>query len=108
MYPINMDPISMVPSYSDMYDTKLVSKKNPEEKLIKEGYEIVTKKDTTYGRKFLEYGNESTHFVYNNLRNDKIIELAKQNKRVLILFSKMAQGDYLHKKLPGGRVTWVQ
>lgn len=43
-------------------------------------------------RVLVQLGDESTHYVFNEERNKKIAELAKQNERVLILYTRKQQG----------------
>lgn len=62
--------------------------------------EIVKEDEKYFFRRFKEYGNESTHYIYNDLRNDLFADIAKKNKRVLILFNKINHGIELHKRLP--------
>lgn len=62
--------------------------------------EIVKEEGDYYFRRFVEYGDESTHYIYNTIRNNKIAEIAKNNKRVLILFNKINHGLELKKLIP--------
>lgn len=65
-----------------------------------ENNEIVKEDGIYYLRKFVKYGDESTHYILNDLRNDKIAEIAEKNKRVLILYNKIKHGEELLKRLP--------
>jgi superfamily II DNA or RNA helicase len=62
--------------------------------------EVVKEDGIYYLRKFMKYGDESTHYILNDLRNNKIAEIAKKNKRVLILYNKIKHGEELKKRLP--------
>lgn len=95
--------LPVIRSYSDVYETLAVTKKRTEEDLVKAGFEIIEKKNKKYGRRFIQYGNETTHYVNNNVRNNIIAQLAiersKNGKRVLILFSKIKQGENIKQIL---------
>jgi len=89
--------IPMISKYADVYETLAVTKKRTEEDLQKAGYEIINKNGKLYGRKFIQDGNETTHYVTNIYRNSAIAQIAarksKENKRVLILFNKIRHGE---------------
>lgn len=106
IYQYKSDYIKPIGSYSDIYDTKKISEKNPKDKLLKEGYELFNKNGKEYARKFLEYGDEYTHFVNNQARNEKIIEVinkyVKLKKRILVIFNRIDHGKILNEMYPEG------
>lgn len=53
-------------------------------------------------RKFLGRGDESTHYVFNDIRNDIIAKIAmeKNMRHVLIIYTRMEHGDELLKRIP--------
>jgi len=65
-----------------------------------ENNEVIKEGGDYFLRRFKEYGDESTHYIFNDIRNNKIAEIAKKNKRVLILFNKIKHGEELLKRLP--------
>lgn len=106
IYSYQSPPIQIVGSWGDKYDTKKVSKTNPEEKLVAAGYTITNIKGKAVGKKFLYYGDEYNHFVNNQRRNQKIVEVIekyiKQKKRILVLFNRIEHGEILKKMYPDG------
>ena len=104
----NYDAPSIIPKgiWADIYDMKKINKKNKEEDLVQQGYEIITFKGEKYARKFIEYGDEYTHFVNNENRNKKIIEVithyVKKNKRILVIFNRLEHGQILKSMYPDG------
>jgi len=69
------------------------------------GYIVEREKGKPLYRKFIDYGDESTHYVFNDERNDFIAELAKALQRCLILFGRREHGQELLKRLPGAIVV---
>ena len=51
-------------------------------------------------KKFVRNGDESNHYVFNDERNDKIVEIVKGRKRVVILFERISHGKELLKRIP--------
>lgn len=59
-----------------------------------------------YLRRFMGLGDESTHYVFNNIRNQMIADIAREkNKRTLIIFSKIKHGEELLKLLPEAKLV---
>ena len=106
IYSYESNPIPIVGSWGDKYDTVKVSKKNTEEDLQKNGYTIVKVSGKLVGKKFKYYGDEYNHFVNNKARNQKIIDVIqkyiKQGKRILVLFNRIEHGEILKSMCPGG------
>jgi superfamily II DNA or RNA helicase len=94
------NPPDVVGSWNDIYEKRRIKGEEEIDGYKNDGYEIIVENQTIYARKFLEYGDESLLYTYNEERNQKIMELARNNERVLILFSKIAQGDLLKKLMP--------
>ena len=93
-------PPEVVGSWNDIYDKKRMKNEEEIDQYKNDGYEILVENQNIYARKFLEYGDESLLYTYNQERNQKIMEMARSKERVLILFSKIAQGDLLKKLMP--------
>lgn len=106
LYRYDCDPIRAKGIYADIYDTKKIGTTHKEDVMIANGYEIVTVKGVKYARKFLEFGDEYTHFVNNEARNNKIIDVikyyVKQNKRILVIFNRIDHGEILKAMYPDG------
>ena len=98
MYRIEGFDIRVKGSYADIYEYEKV-KDGPDIK-IPAGWELVQKNGKDYIRRFVDYGDESNHYVYNEERNKKIAEIAKQHKRVMILFIRKDHGKILKELLP--------
>lgn len=64
------------------------------------GYAVAREKGKPVYRKFVEYGDESTHYIFNDERNDFIAQLAQALERCLILYEKREHGLQLLKRLP--------
>jgi superfamily II DNA or RNA helicase len=94
------NPPDVVGSWNDIYEKRRIKGEEEIDGYKNDGYEIIVENQTIYARKFLEYGDESLLYTYNEERNQKITELARSHERVLILFSKIAQGDLLKKLMP--------
>ena len=94
------DEIRVTGSYADVYEKIRIKKTDSKEDYIKDGWEIITEDGKEYARKFLRDGDETTHYVTNDARNKQIAKLAKQNKRVMILFTRKEHGKALKKYLP--------
>lgn len=92
--------IPIIGSWNDVYDT--IKIKNPDDipNYEKQGYEIITTGDSQVARKFLEYGDESLLYIYNDERNSLIKKIAESNERVLVLFTKLAHGRVLKELMP--------
>lgn len=103
MIPYECDPIPVTGSWVDIYDIKKETKTRTKEKMEKEGYTITYEDGKYIGRKFLEFGDETTHYVTNMTRNGLIayqVEKYKQEgKRVLILFNRIDHGMILHNAI---------
>jgi len=69
------------------------------------GYKMSREKGKPVYRKFVEYGDESTHYVYNDERNDFIAKLAMALERCLILYEKREHGQQLLKRIPHALVV---
>lgn len=54
-----------------------------------------------YLRLFKGFGDESTHYVFNQQRNEKIKQLAERNDRVLILYTRKQHGELLQQLIHG-------
>lgn len=104
MYYIDGPSPVITGNWGDVYEEQILKTKKDINYAIKNNLKIIEKNNKTYGRKFIDYGDESTHYVYNNIRNKKIAEIAKQNKRVLILFTRKAHGLELQKLLPEAKL----
>lgn len=106
LYRYDCDPIKPKGIYADIYDTKKIGTTHKEDIMIANGYEIFSVKGVKYARKFVEYGDEYTHFVNNTARNEKIIEIikkyVKENKRILLIFNRIDHGEILHTMYPEG------
>lgn len=101
-YPIERH-INIVGSWGDVYENIKVDKSHPEDKLVDAGYEIVLKEGKKYGRKFIKDGDETNHFVNNNTRNKKIVDIIRKyssiGKRVMCIFSRVEHGKILYDLL---------
>jgi superfamily II DNA or RNA helicase len=99
MHNIDCGVMPVKHSYSDIYDTIKIDKipnKLKYNEMLSNGYEVYQDK---YLRQFVEYGNESTHYVYNEIRNKKIVELALKNDHVMILVNRKEHGEILKNLL---------
>ena len=67
--------------------------------LLDDKHSIVKEKGETLIRKFIQYGDESTHFVYNTARNERIAELAAHENHVLVLFVRTQHGIEICRQL---------
>lgn len=106
IYKYHSNPIPIVGSWGDKYDTVRVSKKNPQEELEAKGYKIFKIAGKLVAKKFLYYGDEYNHFVNNKARNEKITEVIHkyiaQKKRILVLFNRIEHGEILQQLYPDG------
>lgn len=69
------------------------------------GFSVDREKGKTLYRKFVAFGDESTHYVFNDERNDFIAEMAKALQRCLILYGRREHGQELLKRLPNALVV---
>jgi len=104
MYYIDGPSPIITGNWGDVYKEVRLTSKKMKDQAEKEGLTIITKNGNEYSRKFIDYGDESTHYVYNKIRNEKIAEIAKKNKRVLILFTRKSHGLELQKLLPEAKL----
>lgn len=90
----------IVGSWQDIYDTVKLNDYGEAERWEENGYSIIKEGKDLYARKFIEYGDQSVCYTYNEERNKLISDLAKKKERVLILFTNIAHGKELKKLLP--------
>lgn len=100
MHIIDHDPIPICGSYADIYEWRKITKEINVEQMKKFGWEEALKNKVPYLRKFVNNGDESTHYVFNEIRNKKIVEIIKNQNRVLILFIRQEHGKILKELLP--------
>lgn len=101
IYNYKADRCHITGQWGDFYEEHRITKAFTEEDALKLEYKIAQNKGHIVARKFRSHGDESTHIVYNEVRNNKIKEIAeklmKDNKRVLIVFSRIDHGVLLQK-----------
>lgn len=106
IYSYDTNPIPICGTWGDIWDTKKVSTKYPEDLLIEKGYVIEEKKGIKYGKKFIGRGDEYNHYVDNKSRNEKIVEIlqrySKEGRRILVLFNRIEHGEKLKELFPEG------
>lgn len=91
-------------------DAEKIAYKNIDEHLLLPyaealGYKLDRFEGKALFRKFVDFGDESTHYVFNDERNDFIASLAKGLKRCLILFGRREHGKELQKRIPGSIIV---
>lgn len=94
------EKLPIVGSWNDIYSRRKIKSDKDKESLIKEGYEIIKEGSEEIARKFIDYGDESRLYTYNENRNLKIKEIAESSERCLILFSKIKHGELLKSLIP--------
>lgn len=94
------EKLPIVGSWNDIYSRRKIKSDKDKEALIKEGYEIIKEGSEEIARKFIDYGDESRLYTYNENRNLKIKEIAESSERCLILFSKIKHGELLKSLIP--------
>lgn len=99
MYKIKQSPVRIIGSWADIYDYKTIESQKHKQNLINEGYSIITEDGKEVARKFLEYGDESNHYVNNEERNELIAKLAIKHKRVLLIFTRIDHGNKIFNKI---------
>jgi len=99
MYTISGFSIPSVANWADSYKKTRITSKKQKQQAIDEDKEIIVEEGREYIRELIELGNESNLFVYNEIRNNKIVEIAKQYKHTLILYTRREHGIILYNKL---------
>ena len=99
MYTISGFSIPSVANWADSYKKTKITSKKQKQQAIDEDKEIIVEEGREYIRELIELGNESNLFVYNEIRNNKIVEIAKQYKHTLILYTRREHGIILYNKL---------
>lgn len=89
--------IPVTGNWADSYDEVMIKSKKQLERAEKAGLEIITKNEKQYARQLKARGDESTHYVFNDVRNNLIAKLALENKHVAILFTRREHGERLLK-----------
>jgi superfamily II DNA or RNA helicase len=90
----------IVGSWNDIYDTVKLHDYGEAERWEENGYTIIKEGKELLARKFIEYGDASVLYVYNEERNKLITQIVKSKERVLILFTNINHGRELKKLLP--------
>ncbi len=99
MYNVNCQTIQCSGNWADSYEQTRISTKKFRQQCVNEGKEIFTIDGKEYIREMVARGDESNLFVFNEHRNNMIVEHALENKRVLILYTRREQGEILETKL---------
>lgn len=99
IYEVKCDPIPVEGNYADMYEWKKV-KAGEDQAYIDAGYEIVTKKEKKFARRFIKAGDETNLYVNNKFRNEMIARIVRKHDRVLLLFRRDAHGENLKALIP--------
>ena len=101
MYEIGQDVhIPICGSWADIYEKRKITKKFTEQDAIQQGYQLIGSGTKKFARKFVDNGDESNLYIFNQERNQLIANLAKKKERCLILFDKIKHGYELQKLLP--------
>jgi superfamily II DNA or RNA helicase len=102
IYSYDCNSVGIKGYWSDKYERIRI--KGDEKEWIRNGYEIEIVKDKKFAKRFLDYGDEYHHFVNNEVRNKKIVDIIKayvaEGRRILVLFNRIEHGEILQKLYP--------
>lgn len=101
--------IPVTGNWADSYEEVQLKTKAQKRKAEEIGCDIVIKEGKEYARRMTARGDESTHYVFNDIRNDLIADLALKHPRVLILYTRREHGERLMKKIEklGGKAKLI-
>lgn len=96
-------------NWADSYEEARIESKAQRRRAEELGLEIVTKKGEEYARRMTARGDESTHYVFNDRRNDLIARLALEHGRTVILYTRREHGEQLLRRIEdgGGRAMLI-
>ena len=99
MHTISGFAIPVTRNWADSYDKTLITSKKQRQKFIDEGKEVYTEDGKEYYRELTARGDESNLFVFNEIRNDKIAEIASKTKHTVVLYTRREHGIILEEKI---------
>lgn len=102
VYTVSGFAIPVTGSWADSYEEARIETKEQRKRAEKLGLEIVVKRGREYARRMIARGDESTHYVFNDRRNDLIARLALEHDRTVVLYTRREHGEQLLKRIEDG------